>query len=276
MTVGDTEKAGDNVKAMNAMSLAEMQAYLGGPAKNIGPRSTKEMLGAILSGVLPRWVARVGAKSNFDGGHFGYQHANQVFATEPSDVVGLNAAQALVKVGWTPDQLGGQIGKEIGLCILDTHAVSGQDSDGKDVKPGVQEMNWDTLAEVAMDEKKNAYFYTQLGKYYGSLAGQLEKKDLPALFELAAKTPVGAKPDTPDPKIQQAYSIFRKALGSGLSASQLFSGMGATISETGQLGAREVMVMNDDSKFKLTPDNSVIESLGVLQEADVDAVVSGS
>jgi hypothetical protein len=259
---------------MNKMSIAEMRAYLGGPAKNLGPRSTKDMLGAIMSGVLPKWVARVGAKSNFDGGSFGYASANQVFATEPSDVIGLGAAEALVKVGWTPAQLGGQVGKEIGLCVLDTSkAVPNKDQPTKDATPGVQEMNWKTLAAAAMDATKNAYFHSQLKKYYGAVAGSLTKDDLPKMFELAAKTPVGAKPDTADPKIQEQYTMFRKAIDGGLSASKLFSGMGATVSEKGQLGAREVMVTNNDSGFKLTADNSVITSLGVLKQADVDKLL---
>lgn len=271
---GDVDKAGADVKAMNKMTLAQMQSYLGGPAKPVGPRSTKEMLGAIMSGVLPRWVARVGAKANFDAGSFGYASANQVFATEPSDVVGLKAAEALVKVGWTPAQLKGQVGKEIGLCVLDTEkAVPNKNDATKNAKPAVQEMNWKTLAAAAMDETKNAYFYSQLKKYYGPVAGTLTKADLPAMFELAAKTPVGAKPDTTDPKLQEQYVMFRKAIDGGLSASKLFSGMGATVSEKGQLGAREVMVTNQDSGFKLTADNSVVTSLGVLQQADVDKLL---
>ena len=271
---GDVDKAGANVAAMNKMSLAQMKAHLGGPAKDLGPRSKKEMLGAIMAGVLPRWVARVGAKANFDGGSFGYAGANQVFATEPSDVIGLSAAEALVKVGWTPAQLGGQVGKEIGLCVLDTaKAVPDKGGSGKDVTPQVQEMNWKSLAIAAQDSKKNAYFHSQLKKYSGLHADSLTASDLPAMFELAAKTPMGAKPDTKDPKIQEQYVMFRKALDGGLSASKLFSGMGATISEKGELGAREVMVINDDSGFKLTPDNSVITSLGVLKQADVDKLL---
>lgn len=271
---GDVDKAGANVAAMNKMSLAQMQSYLGGPAKPVGPRSTKEMLGAIMSGVLPRWVARVGAKKNFDAGSFGYASANQVFATEPSDVVGLKAAEALVKVGWTPAQLKGQVGNEIALCVLDTEkAVPNKNDATKNAKPAVQEMNWKTLAAAAMDETKNAYFYSQLKKYYGPVAGTLTKADLPAMFELAAKTPVGAKPDTTDPKLQEQYVMFRKAIDGGLSASKLFSGMGATVSEKGQLGAREVMVTNQDSGFKLTAENSVVTSLGVLQQADVDKLL---
>jgi len=270
----DVDKAGANVATMNKMSLAEMQAYLGGPAKPVGPRSTKEMLGAIMSGVLPQWVARVGAKANFDGGSFGYAASNQIFATEPSDVVGLSASEALVKVGWTPAQLSGQVGKEIGLCVLDTSkAVPNKDEPTKNAAPGVQEMNWKTLAAAAIDDKKNAYFHSQFKKYYGAVAGQLTKEDLPAMFELAAKTPMGAKPNTTDKKLQEQFTMFRKAIDGGLAASKLFSGMGATISEGGQLGAREVMVTNEGSGFKLTAANSVISSLGVLKQADVDKLL---
>jgi hypothetical protein len=251
-----------------------MQSYLGGLAKPVGPRSTKEMLGAILSGVLPRWVARVGGKAAFDAGSFGYASASQIFATEPSDVVGLPASEALVKVGWTPEQLKGQVGQEIGLCVLDTEkAVPNKNDPSREAAPDVQEMNWKTLAVAALDDKKNSYFYSQLAKFYGPVAGVLTKADLPAMFELAAQTPVGAKPDTTDPKLQEQYVIFRKALAGGLSASKLFSGMGGTVSEKGQLGAREVMVTNEESGFKLTSENSVVTSLGILKQADVDRLI---
>ncbi len=279
VTAADTNKAGENVGKMNGMSLDEMKAHLGGPAKNLGPRSTKEMLGAISSGVLPRWVARVGAKAGFDNGTFGNPGANQIFATEPSDVIGLSAAQALVKVGWTPGQLGGQVGKEIGLCVLDTQALAAPPSAGSataaapSAEGPVREMNWKTLAEAAKDETANARFYNMLAKYSSEAAGVLSKSDLPAMFALAEKTPVGATPDGDEQTVAK-YTVFRQALGSGMAASELFSGMGATISETGKLGAREVMLMNQGSGFKLTPENSVIHSLGILNQTDVDALMS--
>jgi hypothetical protein len=277
VTTDTVATAGANVRAANQMSLAQMQAHLGN-ARNLGPRSTEEMLGAIMAGVLPRWVARVGAMATFQTGSFGYQSSNQVFATEPSDVIGLSAAQALVKVGWTPDQLTGQVGKEIGLCVLDTQAKVTDDAGpagtaGAEKQPGVQEMNWDTLAVVAQDPVKNAWFHKQFEKYATATA-QVTAADLPALFALAKKTPVGAVPDTDDPLMKEKYKIFRKALGSGVSASELFSGMGATVSETGKLGAREVMVTNEGSKFKLTPENHVLHSLGVLKQEDVDALMA--
>lgn len=276
-TVG---KAGRDVTAMNAMSLEDMRKHLGGPARSLGPRSTQEMLGAIASGVLPRWVARVGAKAGFDKGTFGNPGANQIFATEPSDVIGLSAAQALVKVGWTPAQLGGQVNKEIGLCLLDTQAIAGDASGGSATaaggggSPSVREMNWKTLGEMAKDEKANARFYKQLEHFSSKTAAVVGKSDLPEMFALAERTPVGAMPDGVDPGTLEKYKIFREALGSGMAASELFSGMGATISETGQLGAREVMVVNENSGFKLTPENSIVESLGVLQQADVDALMT--
>lgn len=270
--------AGRGVTDMNAMSLDDMRRHLGGPARNLGPRSTKEMLGAIASGVLPRWVARVGAKAGFDKGTFGNPGANQIFATEPSDVVGLGAAQALVKVGWTPAQLGGQVNKEIGLCLLDTQAIAGAGSGGAEAasggSPSVREMNWKTIAEMAKDETANARFYKQLEHYSSKTARVVGKADLPEMFALAERTPVGALPDGVDPATLEKYQIFREALGSGMAASELFSGMGATISETGQLGAREVMVVNESSGFKLTPDNSIVESLGVLRQEDVDALMT--
>ena len=287
VTSDDVDAAGAKVEAMNAMSLEDMKAHLG-KAKDTGPRSTKEMLAAIGSGVLPRWVARVGAKAGFERGTFGNPKANQIFATEPSDVAGLGPAEALVKVGWTPDQLGSQVGKEIAMCVLDTKKAAEPPSDGAESAAGgdaqadgggapqVTEMNWETLAEVAKDEANNKRLYDQLDSLTGEDGIKLEKGDLTTMFKLAAKTPVGAEPDTPDPTLKEKYKIFRKALGSGMAASELFSGMGATISETGDVGAREVMLMNNASSFKLSPENSVIHSLGTLNKAEVDALIGNS
>jgi hypothetical protein len=86
------------------------------------------------------------------------------------------------------------------------------------------------------------------------------------------QTAVGAIPDA-SPVMQAKYTTFRQVLGEGMSASELFSGMGATISEKGVLGCREVMVKNGDSKFALNDDNHVMTPLGKLEQKDLDQLI---
>ncbi len=256
------------------MTIAEMKAMLGGPARALAPRSTKEMLAAIKSGVMPRWVARVDAKAVFDAGNFGYKSAGQVFATEPADVVGLNAAQALVKVGWTVDQLQGKVGEEIAICTLDTEKAVEPEDGGTGQKPSVGKVDWTALEKAANDPAKNAWFLQKLRDSAGPNGSKITPKDLPRLFQLAAKTPVGAKPNTNDEKLLDQYEAFRMAIANGLSASALYSGMEATVSEKGELGVREVAVSNEGSAFKIQDGvNAVITSLNKLKQSDLDALI---
>jgi len=274
VTDEDVAQAGAAVEAENQKSLTEMQAMLGGPASELAPRSTKEMLAAIQSGVMPRWVARVGPLAGFTSGQFGFARAGQIFATEPKDVVGLNAAEALVKVGWTPAQAEKNIGEDIGLCILDTDKALDTDG-GTGEKPSVGKIDWSTLEEASRDPAKNAYFLDVLRDTTGPLGSMITEADLPALFKLASETPVGATPNTTDETLLDQYDAFREALSNGLSASELYSGMEATVSERGEVGAREVAVSNDGSNFKVKDGvNCTIKSLGKLTREQLTPLMS--
>ena len=64
------------------------------------------------------------------------------------------------------------------------------------------------------------------------------------------------------------------AIANGLSASALYSGMEATVSEKGELGVREVAVSNEGSAFKIQDGvNAVITSLNKLKQSDLDALI---
>lgn len=249
-------KAGLEQSKENNMTLAEQ-------AKSINTqtaRSEKEMLAAIAAGGMPRFVARVDEKANFSKfGTFGNPTREFVFATEPADLRGCKPGAALVKVGWTKAWLGGKIGKEIGVCILDTQKAISTPSGDKKVEVG--KMEWPQLIAKAMGDAD--FFREAQGK------GVVDKTELGEILEALSKTPVKATPRYKDPaKALEVRKLLDKAYG----ANELYTGMGATMNTEGQLGAREVMVQNNGTGLKLTPANHVIESLGVLTQGEYDAM----
>ena len=65
--------------------------------------------------------------------------------------------------------------------------------------------------------------------------------------------------------------VMRLNLEAQYGANDLYSGMGATIQDnTGGLGAREVMLSQNDTKFALTDDNHKLVDLGQYTAADVE------
>lgn len=249
-------KAGLEQSKENNMTLAEQ-------AKSINTqtaRSEKEMLASIAAGGMPRFVARVDEKANFSKfGTFGNPTREFVFATEPADLRGCKPGAALVKVGWTKAWLGGKIGKEIGVCILDTQKAISTPSGDKKVEVG--KMEWPQLIAKAMGDAD--FFREAQGK------GVVDKTELGEILDALSKTPVKATPRYKDPaKALEVRKLLDKAYG----ANELYTGMGATMNTEGQLGAREVMVQNNGTGLKLTPANHVIESLGVLTQGEYDAM----
>lgn len=280
VTDEDVASAGAGVEATNKKSLAEVVAEMKASVGSAHPlaRTEKEMLAAIKSGALPRYVARVHLAEKFKNDKtFGYSGGHQVFATEPADLLGLTPAQALVKVGWEPGQLLEHVGKEIAVCIFDTQTPvsTGAGGDGA-TKNTVTEMNWDTLEAAVADKAGNGWFYKQLGKFTKDVEGTevtVDEADLPRLFQLARTVPVGGMPKA-DAVWRAKYEIFRDALSAGVAANKLYSGMGATVSGKGETGAREVMVMNDGTGFKLEPGvNCEIIDIGKLDQGELDGLM---
>ena len=70
--------------------------------------------------------------------------------------------------------------------------------------------------------------------------------------------------------MQDFYGYLRTNLKNHYGANRLYSGMGATVDEDGNAGAREVMVNNSDTEFKLTADNSWFVPLGSYTTGDCD------
>ncbi len=226
-------------------------------------RSEKEMLASIAAGGMPRYVCRVDEAGNFArNGTFGRPDREFVYATEPADLRGCKPGQALIKVGWTKAWLGGKIGKEIGVCILDTSMAI--PTAGGDKKMGVGSMGWPEITAKALGDAKF--------KREATAAGVKDDAELAGIFDILKATPVKAEPRSDDADMRMKASKVRKLLDSNYGANELYTGAGATMDTQGNLGAREVMVMGNETGLKLTPDNHKIVSLGALTQAEFDAM----
>ncbi|HEX4419945.1 MAG TPA: DUF4157 domain-containing protein [Kofleriaceae bacterium] len=231
-------------------------------------RSEQEMLAAIANGEMPRYVARVGPKemfvdSKWGPAAFGNSSREFVFATEPSDLAGLSPAQAMLKVGWTKEMIAGALGKDVEICVFDTSKAI--PTAGGDKTVGVGKMEWPQLTTKAMNDPK---FTAEAA----TKAGVTDPAELGKIFDILKNTPVKAEPATSDPVLADKASKVRKLLDTNYGANELYTGMGATMDNSGTIGSREVMITNDDSKFKLTPDNSRRVPIGKITQADVDSL----
>ena len=249
-------KAGLAQSAENNMSLVEQAASINTQTA----RSEQDMLAAIAAGGTPRFVARVDAKENFESyGTFGNPSREFVFATEPADLRGCKPGEALIKVGWIKSWLAGKIGKDIAVCVLDTQKTISTPSG--DAQMGVGKMEWPELIAKAMGDTNF--------KAAAQAKGVKDDSELQDIFAVLEQTPVKATPAYKDPQL--ALKV-RKLLDTHYGANELYTGMGATMNTEGGLGSREVMVTNNGTGLKLTPQNHILESLGTLTQTEVDAM----
>ncbi len=232
-------------------------------------RSEQEMLAAIANGEMPRYVARVGTKEMFldspkyGPAAFGNASREFIFATEPTDLAGLSPAQAMLKVGWTKDQITGKLGQDIEICVFDTSKAI--PTAGGDKTVGVGKMEWPQLTSKAMNDPK---FTAEAAKK----AGVTDPAELGKIFDILKDTPVKAEPATSDPVLADKAKKVRALLDTNYGANELYTGMGATMDGTGTLGGREVMISNNGTGLKLTPDNSRKVPIGKVTQADIDSL----
>ena len=269
LSQAETAAAGQNVRNYNQMTLDQVAAQVSGAggAQQLPGRSEREMLAAIESGQMPRYVARVGLLSRmtvgaaFGGGRFG--DAPTVFATEPADVIGCKPLEAMLKVGWTYDSILSIVaaGHEVGVCVFDTEkAIQTDPADpNSQKKVGVGNFEWPQLIAKAKAHPAFKQDVTSQG---------IALTELDQIFQEVQNTPVGAAPASPK------AGIVRKAMKDHLSANELYSGMGATVQESGKLGAREVALDNNGTNFKLTPDNHRAIALGKVKQDEMNALAA--
>ena len=92
---------------------------------------------------------------------------------------------------------------------------------------------------------------------------------LGAVFDVAAATPVKGQPAS----MATEVASLRKELDKWTSANKLYTGMGATYQETGELGGREVDVQENGTGLRLVSGNHKREPLPPpLNQPDIDAI----
>lgn len=190
-------------------------------------RTTREMLLAIESGHIPRYLVRVGPKKNFAHGTFANPNNEFAFAAEPADLRGLSAEEAMRKVGWTDEWIENCKGEEIVACIVDTHSSNEFQEVGN--------LEWDDLKKKALSDKD---FLRDMK------LKNISFQESENFFAMAQATPVGATPNNLAATEKEKYDLFRVSLAQKYSANRLYTGFGATMSEDGNLGARELMINN--------------------------------
>ncbi|MFK7930269.1 MAG: hypothetical protein AB8H79_18925 [Myxococcota bacterium] len=244
-------------------------------------RSTADMLAAIAANTAPKYLARVGPKDNFvRHGAFGKGWSEFIFATEPADLMGCSAIEAMVKVGWPKDAIEGVAGQPIAVCILDTSKSVPTKSGGGDANVTTGKFEWPELTAKATSDSTFVKGFKDAAIAATSPLVTTTTSDADAVALLTqllgvwSQTPVGGTPSTSSPDHAQLAGIVRGLLNANYGANELYSGMGATISESGDLGAREVMVNNNDTGFVLTTDNHSIVELGSFTKADVGTALA--
>ena len=103
-------------------------------------------------------------------------------------------------------------------------------------------------------------------------AAGISPSELPGLFDIASQTPVRGEPATTDPATSTKVDQLRKLLDTSYGANDLYTGMGATLRETGELGAREIMLRPNGTGLRTTPDNSRKVNLGRMTQEHFDAL----
>jgi hypothetical protein len=251
-------EARSHAEAESAMTLAQQAASI-----RLGhARSERDMLLAIRRGEMPRYIARVGPVSP----HPTFANPNRtfVFATEPADLRGLTPAEALFKVGWGRDWAAPNVGHEIEVIILDTHAaIPDPATEGSSARVGVDRMEWVDLKRTALSDPAFLEDVEARG------ISPIEAADL---FDVAGHGPLSEALDRAGPQRAPKMEAMLKVLNTRYSVNELFTGIGATMNEAKQHGGREVMVRPSGTGLRLTPSNHVKVSLGIMTQEDFDRV----
>lgn len=221
-------------------------------------RSEREMLLAIKNGEMPRYIARVGPASSHET--FANPNREFVFATEPADLRGLTPAEALHKVGWTRDWAEPNVGKEVEITILDTHAgvsLANGEAGRSHVKVGG--MEWSKLKHTALADPRFVARATAEGIPEAEVAGLFDRVADSWQPEAAVSGNIEHSPKA---------QILLDILDSLYSVNRLYTGISSTMNEAGHLGGREVMVRPNGTELRLTADNHRKVSLGVMTRSD--------
>lgn len=265
---GGAEPGADAVAKAQRDAAAEDQMSLAAQVASITTqtaRSESDMLAAIKAGTTPRYVARVGPLAGFQQYMcFGNPGRPFIFATEPGDLRGSKPGEAMLKVGWTESWIRPNVGKEIVVCVFDTSvAVPDKDDPSQDKKVNQGRMEWPQLSAKALGDS---------GFVRACTAKGMSREDISEAFDVLANTPVKADPNTSDATVAQNAKIIRVLIDKFYGANELYTGMGATLTQHGDIGGREVMIEHNGTGLKLVPGNHDFASLGKLTQDEVDSL----
>ena len=218
-------------------------------------RSERDMLLSIKNKEMPRYVARVGTASPYQT--FANPAREFVFATEPADLRGLSPAQAMSKVGWPRAWIEDNIERETEVTILDTSVTA------RDARVEVGPVDWAGLHRSVLADDS----FLRAAESRG-----LTRSDVDELLQCAANAPISEAISRAGQANAAKMETLMALLDKRYSVNSLYTGIGATMDESGQLGAREVMVRPGGTGFQLSPGNHVKVGLGKLTREDVEAL----
>jgi hypothetical protein len=169
-------------------------------------------------------------------------------------------------VGWTRNWAEPNVGKEVEITILDTHAeVSLATGEAGRSHVKVDGMEWSKLKHTALADPRFVARATAEGIPEAELAGLLDR----VADSWQPEAAVSGKIER-SPKAQ----ILLDVLDSLYSVNRLYTGISSTMNEAGHLGGREVMVRPNGTGLRITADNHRKVSLGVMTRSDFDTVFS--
>jgi hypothetical protein len=170
----------------------------------------------------------------------------------------------LFKVGWGRDWAAPNVGHEIEVVILDTHAVIPDPAtEGASARVDVGRMEWVDLKRAALSDRAFLEDVEARG---------ISPAEAAELFDIAGHGPVSEALDRAGPQRAPKMEAMLMVLNTRYSANQLFTGIGATMNEAKQHGGREMMVRPNGTGLRLTPSNHVKVSLGIMTQEDFDHV----
>lgn len=206
----------------------------------------------------------MGTRASFDKhGTFADPRRGFSFATEPADLRGIrNPAEAMLKIGWTRDQIEANLGETIEICIFDTRAPIPLEGGGQ-ARVSVGQMMWRDLRQRAMADDS----FVERMEFHGISRGEIER-----LFDFAERTPVRGQPRAENSLEARNVVLLRKELERFYGANELYSGMGATIEETGKLGGREIMIRPEETGLQLVEGNHERVEIDKVKQHHIDAI----
>jgi len=241
----------------------------------LGNRSEEEMLAAIMANTAPKFLARVGPARNFTWNSFGHPDREFIFATEPADLIGCTPLEAMIKVGWTAVDIRNEATQPIAVAVIDSSKLlPKKDGSGDEAKMTTGKFEWPEITAKARGDQSLIDDWASLvdkelvQKFGVEPTPTQAKSAFVEYLEMSSTLAVGAEP--PGALEKELWFGVRMVLDKHYGANPLYSGMGATVDQKGNTGAREVMVSRNGTGYALTGENSRVIPLGAFTAEECD------